>query len=580
MQSLNNYIISAPLSAILTLLTGVSLLIVFDVVGIAIFKRKEIWARALFFFTGLLAFSNITLALSLLHFATTSVFSCLAGVMIVGAVLLVRKQTILQDIYAPFRTTPDNTTERLLKYAVLAALAAYLIISLAPPTDADSLDYHLGIPVTILNNNNIWQNPDNLHFRLYGFGEILNTFGVGIGCAQFGSFIQFIALLWLLVVFATGEKKTIVDTWAMCLSVPVLLFLASTQKHQLTGVAATAIIFYVLCYQYKTIDKRMLWVLAATLLFAAGLKYSFIISTICLLILSSKLPNYKSFLLGFAALFACLFLPIALVKYYNYGNPVSPLFSGILEHNSFVSDFYTSLRGFKDNKFPFPVNLIIPSSAGFISTIIGIGTLLTLASITQYKQYKREVFVIVLFCTLTTVSGQKTARFFLEPYYWSVCIFLGVAISSNWLKYLRGLIVWQFVLVLPLIVLSAGLLIPGIVSDNGRDAVMNKYAAGYAECKWIDNTIPKDAVILTDIRSRALLPRRYMPIEYMRTDSSTLATALQKYHVAYLILAESKGLRSIDTFKGEKIASAQFNKAARNPLNKATYILSIYHVRN
>jgi len=581
MQNLNNYIISAPLSAILTLLTGVSLLIVFDVTGIAIFKRKEIWARALYFFTGFLVLSNVILTLSLIHFATVNVFRCLAGIIIIAAVILLRKQTILQDIYAPFRTTPNNTTERLLKYAVLTVLTAYFLISLAPPTDADSLDYHLGIPVTILNNS-IWQNPDYLHFRLYGFGELLNTFGLSIGCAQFGAFIQYLSVLLLLAVFASATDKSKRYSFAaLVLSAPLLLFLIATQKHQLTGIAATSVCFYVLAFKAEETDKSIYIALASTLLFAIGLKYSFIISVfVLMLLLSYKLQNKTAFYLSFVLLFVVFLLPLYSVKYQNFGDPISPILARLTTTDSTTINFYTALKKATDNKLLFPFNLFIPTSLGLVTTIIGIGSFLIAISLHFYKQYSLAVATILLACVLMLLQGQRTARFFLEPYYWCLFLFATISTIPKWISYTIQAVKLQFVVLVPLILFSAYRLAPGIVSDKQRKNVMAAYAVGYEQAKWIEETVPVDAMICTDIRSRALLSRKYFPLEYMNTDTATLREMLHRYKVNYLVLIDNpKQHKKILAFRGELIATKEFTKATRNPLNKKQYTFSIYKLK-
>lgn len=584
MENLNSYLISAPLAAFVTWLTGISLLIVFDAAGIAIFKRKELWARALYFFSGLLIFVNLLLLLPLLHLATQPVYRTIAGTIIITGIILLPRQAALKDfvVFSPFNS--DNTIGKLTKYILLLTLGAYFLISSTPPTDADSLDYHLGVPVEILNNNSILLNPDNLHFRLFGFGELLNTFGLAIGCAQFGAFIQFLALCWmLLVVTSSVQKDKQFQITSICLSIPILLFLIATQKHQLTGIAATTVCFYAFCFKYKDIDKRLCWVFAGTLLFAIGIKYSFIISgSILALFFIYRTHEKVTFTFRLITVFILFLLPLFTIKYFIYKDPLSPILSGYLSDDKVVIDFYKALKTTTDNKLPFPINFFIPSSIGFLSAIMGVSALIIIVPLRFIKQHGTGVSMIILLTLLSVLFGQHTARFFLESFYWSATLIVMINSNSKWVSYISTIAQIQFLILLPVVVIAAVHLSKGIVTNNGRHQVMNAYATGYAESRWIDSMLPQDVVICTDVRSRSLLPRRYFPLEYLNADTVTLKNMLQKYGVAYLILADKppEKTKSITFFKGEEIASRDFTKGTRNPANNTRYRLRIYRVRS
>ena len=62
----------------------------------------------------------------------------------------------------------------------------FLILALCPPSDADSLDYHLGFAVSAIENNAILIREDWLHYRLFGYGEYLNLFGLLFYSKHFG----------------------------------------------------------------------------------------------------------------------------------------------------------------------------------------------------------------------------------------------------------------------------------------------------------------------------------------------------------------------------------------------------------
>ena len=54
----------------------------------------------------------------------------------------------------------------------------YFVLSLSPPTDIDSIDYHLGAPLIVFENKTFFPRFDWIHFRLTGLGENLNIIGI------------------------------------------------------------------------------------------------------------------------------------------------------------------------------------------------------------------------------------------------------------------------------------------------------------------------------------------------------------------------------------------------------------------
>ena len=65
------------------------------------------------------------------------------------------------------------------------------IISISPPSMADALDYHYGIPLYLLKFNEL---PDPylwIHGTLANNGEIINALALYVGTDNFGSLIQF-----------------------------------------------------------------------------------------------------------------------------------------------------------------------------------------------------------------------------------------------------------------------------------------------------------------------------------------------------------------------------------------------------
>jgi hypothetical protein len=56
-------------------------------------------------------------------------------------------------------------------------------------------------------------------------------------------------------------------------------------------------------------------------------------------------------------------------------------------------------------------------------------------------------------------------------------------------------------------------LFPGSLTPSLRDRVMSRASFGYAETRWLNQVLPPEAVVLTDLRSSALMPRAFLTNE-------------------------------------------------------------------
>lgn len=582
-MNLNDYFISAPLSAIYTVIMGLSMIVVFDRAGKALFRSREVWASGLYFFAGLLLLSFLILVCSLLNMATIWLFHTIAICLIVIA-LLQWKQSI-ETLRAILNTLAPKSPPGILRYTVLFAWLALIIISLSPPTDVDSLDYHLGLPVEILRTHGLHFDGRNIHFRLFGFGEMLNILGVANRCPQLGAFIQLLAMVWLIKVFASAvADDSMYKVAALTIGIPVMLFLMQSQKHQVTGAACSALCFYIISQKSEELKGRMLLLLTGCMIFIAGIKYSFILSFAVLLLFLVLKTKKVVIPIGAAIIGSAVFLgPMLIFRYLQYHDPLSPMleeFSGNIDPVVLHMKLY--LQQFRDSKSCFPLNLVLPSSFGYLSTVLGISPFIVPTILLSYRRYKIEAITIAAFIIGTIISGQRTGRFFLEPYLWALPIFLSQSQNHKWFKYLALAAQLQFILLLPMFGYAAIELGRGSLSDKQRINVLTKHAAGYAESKWIDSLLPRDAVIATTIRSRALLPRPYFPKEYfylMGVNQKMFDSLLiQNYKVDYLVIPEVMANTKFKGYGLRKIASRAFYSATRNPFNKSYYTLSVFKI--
>ncbi|MCF2489422.1 DUF1420 family protein [Dyadobacter sp. CY347] len=592
MTSLSDYFISAPLSALLTLSLGISLALLSDRIGKWIFKTEEPVHSALYFFAGLLAISWLIWLISLAGMVSVillkvifwSIILCGIGIAAANPAKFWspfdRKLSVLKNL---------KSFELLTALTLLVAMVGYLLLSLTVPTDSDSLNYHLALPVEMLQKGSLWFNRDNLHYRLAGFGEMINVLGVANGCPQLGSVIQMIALGHTLNALTArlqiGPKLTI---GAFVAGIPTLLFLLPNQKHQLTGILCTTVCFLFISNSAGlTLSRIRLLILV--MLFASGIKYSFLISGIALIILfllkrkdDVSLPKVA---LNFALLTLCVLGPQLVFRWLHFHDPFSPIFEGLFaDPDPVVQRFYHYIKTFRESSMPYPANLTLTDSPGKVSTILGPGVLVLGFLPFLFRNAKAETVSIIFLIAAISLGSQLSSRFLMEPILWTIPPF---AMAYSQVRNFR-FFVWfsrlQLLCVLPFIALGLYSLGPSLFSDSRRTEVLLNSANGYSESVWLDQELPNNAKIATTSHARAFLNRPFFPWEYLVFTSThkpeemlLLRKKLVNYGIDYIVLPE-RGAESIQSefAEGPPFVRKTFPLATRNPFNRKVYSVSIF----
>ena len=597
MNSLSDYFIPAPLSTLITLISGLSMAIVFDKIGKRIFRSNDPISRAMFFFVGLLVVAWSIWIICLLNFATLLIFHIILAFIFLFAVYSVYLNpayyvVIMSYSYNQY-VKPLFVDRNYFALAVAAVLLGYTLMSLAIPTDADSLNYHLALPVEILEKGSLWFNKDNLHFRMAGFGEMLNLLGVANGCSQLGAFVQMIAfLLTLHAVVETRKEGGSLLIVVMILCIPTLLFLVPNQKHQLTGILATFLCFYKISTASSlTRSELILWV--SVLLFGVGIKYSFALSATVLTVffLMKKWGEVNTIYRFLVVLVVFSFIvlgPQLIFKWYYWGDPLSPLFETLTANpDPIIVKLHRYIKNYYESRYPLPVSLIFTSSISLLSTIIGFSAVALFLIPLLFKIYSAEVVSILLLVLLILVTGQTTSRFFMEPALWSIPLFVSGFRQFKWFRSVVFLAKFQLVLILPFVFWGVYSLVPSIFSDQLRENVLRRSANGYAESKWLDTVLPADAKIAIGIRSRAFLPRPYLPWEYLfltdldnEKQASELDKMMKDYGINYLIL-ESRGTGKLkERYAGNVVYGPKmFALATRKPFYHPEYEITVYQIK-
>jgi hypothetical protein len=480
---------------------------------------------------------------------------------------------------------------------LLAITGLGLFLSaLGPPTDADSLDYHLGVPLDMLRHHGAYPRLDWFHTRLVGLGESLNMVGLAGGTDVLGAMLQFAGLI-LVLVAVISLARTDLDRTLVALGVlgcPVMLFLIPNQKPQMLPTAATTIAIILLAQRFDSLDLKTLFLAFGCTVFAVSCKYSFLFSG-AIIVGVGLLAAYRAKRLGQALIIALagyliLVFPVHLQNFLFYGDPLSPFLERFrTAGDAAVIRFAAKLQAYSDSQaslFSVPLNLFFPSSIGLIPTVLGMGPFLLFSTLGAMKVSVVARILLLgaaLTILLTLFFGQTGARFFFEPYLWIV----GAAGLAAWCplkSFSFKVMVGQTALMAVLAVCGAATLFPGALTPAWRDRTMAKTAHGYAITRWLNRILPPDAVIVFHkIRASALMPRPFVSKDLIA--SSNLGNSIEvdniisigkMYHADTLITSyplTDEINRAFGFRLGNKIAGPKkFHEASRNPWNRGEVV--------
>ena len=194
------------------------------------------------------------------------------------------------------------------------------LLSFAPVTSADSLDYHLFTSKYLINNGSFPLYLTNFHSSyLSGSGEVLIALGLAVGSEQFGSILQYAGLISLLGILKKNKAPYIF--YIALFTSPVLIFFVSSIKPQLFTMCSLVLVFSLIFYKEKNnnsnfnnYEMKKLIFITAIILTSITVKFSFILSASLLfstfVLKNFKILKLKKFLQIFSILFFIIIFPL------------------------------------------------------------------------------------------------------------------------------------------------------------------------------------------------------------------------------------------------------------------------------
>ena len=576
MHGLDSFILPAPFSLIVSIL----LIISCDNLGNHLLKISGLyahnggWLRWQAPIIGLSVLSILLYPLALVGYAYLTVLKSVAILLIILS--LSHYYRIIADSFSNI-TRLLNKTDSFEDVLIILLLTGYGLLTFSPITDADSLDYHVGVALHILNTGNVPYTPEWFHSRLSGNGEVLNALGLAIGGEQFPSLMQFSGLVGvfglirysLLDANISMYQDKLYIYWkqsitVIAISAPVIVALVATSKPQMLPIAMTimALVLVVNLYsQDNTLNKRQYLVtfiiVCALVMTASQLKFTYflgggVVGIIGIIIMIRMGLIMHSVIIG-CVMFSIILIPTIVWKAsYFGGGYIESLITPFPGGWPGTDKFETVLRNASDGNILLPFSFIIPSGLSHITTIIGLGSV---SFIFLKPGRDAQLWIIILAAMivflLAVVIGPSTSRSYMEPFLWLLLVISNQKPNLLFVKYNKifmAPIYVQAIITIMIIFYGVMVSILGGLNESYRTDIMMRFANGYEVMRWVDKELPDDAVILlSNHRAMGLSPRKTVSHDwgaYLRLDDPLALT--------YINILKDKKVTHV-LFKGDSV---------------------------
>jgi hypothetical protein len=464
-------------------------------------------------------------------------------------------------------------------FVILLSLS-FLLASLGPPTMADALDYHLGIPVYLLSHlewplTSMW-----LHGSLGGIGEIFNTLGLVLYADNLGAILQAMGLIGFTHYLSQNyefKKRTFLNLFI--LSSPIIIFLVTGPKPQLFPQIIMAIAFHI-TVSNKKIDPKIFLLICILVMGAAQQKLSFLItgSVIGFWALWKSRSHAKLVIYFSLLTFIYFFVPKGIWNLRQLSE-----FSLIGFFTPLPLEFLESLRSYRggSNLF-FPLNIFLPTSIGNVQGILGFQVFLILLVKKTNSKFREAIFLITLGTILIYLFGQSVARSYYEIILWIAVAFSFLNGKEFRFNVGNRFLVAQSLYVLTIAIFAVYSLTPGSLSHKWRDEIMHRSANDYSSSVWLNSVLPKNAVVLSFLRSVSLLERDFISRDWLFKDNLDRKDYYKmiKHKKVNFIVIKGPLTNEVPLFGcvGKEFAGPKsFKSANRNPFNNGEeYSVTIY----
>jgi hypothetical protein len=465
----------------------------------------------------------------------------------------------------------------------LLILPLLFLISILPLSDADSIAYHLNFPFRLLAESHLFSDiQKNIEFSMIANNEILLSISVLLKSDNFGSILNF----FVLIVFMYTQKDSR-HFKSIILSCPLLIFLISTQKLQMTF-SILFLILFINIYEKKLKNNLEIFIVCMLLVFYASIKTSYILISLPLFIYFLYNYNFKAIkIIIFSSIGVLLFfVPLFFIKYNAYGNIFSPFFDNYLGSNKeSLKALQYSLRtteGWLTNYADYKtfLKIFVPTNFSQLSATFG---LLFLILFFNYNLLKKLHFFPLIIFFMILITGQISPRYYLEAFLILAYYLPRMNFPTKVIVYAQLTIVFIF---------SAAFVYTaydGFLKKNFKNKYQNKFAFSYYNAEQIKKIDFKKKNVLTFADGRQSIfyeenfySQRYLSVLSSYNKNSKFENLLPKYinnnNIEYII---HTNLKNANCFDNKKNGYLNQKIAVRNFLIKNNFIkYNIYKIEN
>ena len=397
-----------------------------------------------------------------------------------------------------FQIKSDNLNDKL----ILLFLCIYLIISLLPITDADSLNYHYGFASILLRYKNLDFLKDveiiDFNFFFVCFGEIINFIGLILCLDNFGSQVNFTALILIyFFILQHYRKKNNSYIFLSIIASPLLMSLLSSQKTYLLPVVLLSILFLKI---YKSQgSKGEIFLFLIIIFFTVGSKINLIpYALLCGLILmyfcyKSKNLNYFFKYLFFS--FIIILSPYFYKNIFFHHDLIPPFLLEITNNNSIkTSEFLKWIRSYDvklslHNFVMLPLIMIIPHIVDNGKVVFSYTQISKIYGIQFYnflflkKLDKYYLFLVFSIFTIVLLTMNISTRWFLLLFL--LIQFLSLEFEQTKNSFFRFIVIMQSIFV-ALILISFIFFSFNKFVEGGKESFYNNLSYGYSFAQKIN----------------------------------------------------------------------------------------------
>lgn len=425
---------------------------------------------------------------------------------------------------------------------IFVLLIAYLLLSLAPLTNADTLDYHAGVALKSLLANKFvtlqsWMTSTNA-----SSGEIFIAFSFFNKSEQLPSIVNFYAIFIIVSIFKKvffGKEKNFLII--LMISSPAILSLVSTAKPQLIFIASNLLAFHLI---FNNFNNKNFFLIIFLLGVSFVGKYNFILSSsfIYLLMLIKNFKDIKTIIFHTIIIFFIIVFPHYFYKLQNYEmNFFQFIFYPTPISLSGYDGFYEHLRG--GGPISFPLNIFHPftmshfnEGLGAIFFILIFNFILNIKKI--LKKHKLSIVLAFLFMLPLFLLKNTMARYFLEFSFFLSYICFFKTRHLQLISIIKMFVYLQYSVVLIISLTTGIILFSGSLNNKLKSEIKKNFANEYQIFTWANSILPKEAILLSYPRSISLSNVETYSLDFLRFANENHAhylNQLKKYKPNYIL---------------------------------------------